>query len=62
MYCESSQVGASKSSLDLDDLANDEDDGTCKVCFDDPATIVILGNPCCAVGWAHNTKVSLYLI
>ncbi|EER00616.1 hypothetical protein Pmar_PMAR015066 [Perkinsus marinus ATCC 50983] len=37
-------VGASKSSLDLDDLANDEDDGTCKVCFDDPATIVLL--PC----------------
>ncbi|KAF4735740.1 hypothetical protein FOZ62_012260 [Perkinsus olseni] len=37
-------VGKSKATLDIDDLANDEDDGTCKVCFEDPATIVLL--PC----------------
>ncbi|KAF4655839.1 hypothetical protein FOL47_009260 [Perkinsus chesapeaki] len=37
-------VGKSKSSLDVDDLACDENDGTCKVCFEDPATIVLL--PC----------------
>mmetsp|Transcript_19250 Transcript_19250/g.16484 ORF Transcript_19250/g.16484 Transcript_19250/m.16484 type:complete len:323 (-) Transcript_19250:111-1079(-) len=37
-------VGKSKSSLDIDDLACDENDGTCKVCFEEPATIVLL--PC----------------